>query len=59
MSDVISLRAARKAKSRTEKDKHATQNRTLHGRTKAEKLREKKEKERVQKLLDGHKMDEE
>ncbi|CAN7462456.1 DUF4169 family protein [Pararhizobium sp. LjRoot255] len=35
--DVVNLRQFRKQKARTEKDKHAEQNRISFGRTKAEK----------------------
>ncbi|MBP1853510.1 DUF4169 family protein [Rhizobium halophytocola] len=35
--DVVNLRQFRKAKARTDKERHAEQNRITHGRTKAEK----------------------
>jgi hypothetical protein len=55
MADVINLRQQRKAKARTQKEKQAAENRALHGQTKAEKQKKKREKERAERLLDGHK----
>ncbi len=55
MADVINLRAARKAKNRKDKTDLATQNRALHGRTKAERQRQQAEAERTARLLDGAK----
>lgn len=55
MGEVINLRGQRKAKARTAKEKQAAQNRAVHGQTKAEKQKKKKETERAAKLLDGHK----
>lgn len=57
MSDVINLRQQRKAKARTDKEKQAEANRLVHGRTKGEKQKSKKEAERASKLLEGHKRD--
>jgi hypothetical protein len=37
MGDVVNLRQFKKTKARSEKEKHAEQNRISHGRTKAEK----------------------
>lgn len=36
-ADIVNLRQARKARSRTDKEKQAEQNRLFHGRSKAEK----------------------
>ena len=55
MTEVINLKQQRKAKARTDKEKKAAQNRAVFGRTKAEKLKETKDAERIAKLLDGHK----
>ncbi len=54
---AINLRRARKAKARREKDKVADQNRHLHGRTKAEKLDDRRARETAERHLDGHKRD--
>ncbi|MFC2927012.1 MULTISPECIES: DUF4169 family protein [Hyphobacterium] len=51
----INLRAARKAKARAEKEKAADANRAAFGRTKAERLKAKTEKEKANSHLDGHK----
>ena len=55
MTEVINLKQVRKAKSRTEKDKKAEENRRIHGRTKAQKQKEEQEAERLSRHLDGHK----
>jgi hypothetical protein len=58
MVEIINLNKKRKAKIRLEKEKKATENRIKFGRTKKEKLMDKKEKERFEKHLDGHKLEE-
>ena len=58
MADIINLRTARKNKARAEQEVQATQNRTLFGRTKSEKLKHELEKGRAEKLVDGHKREE-
>ena len=55
MADILSLSKARKAKARADKDATAAQNRAKFGRTKAEKLRDRKELERSTKAADAHK----
>lgn len=57
MADVINLKQTRKAKARLEKEKQAAQNRALHGQTKAEKQKRKREAEKAARSLDGHKLD--
>lgn len=57
MTEVINLNQKRKNKARIEKEKTAAENRRIHGRTKQEKQQEKRDAERVQKHLDGHKVD--
>jgi hypothetical protein len=49
MADVVNLNKFRKRKAKLEKEKQAETNRRLHGRTKAERLLELKQKQ----LLDG------
>ncbi len=58
MAEIVNLNRARKKKSADSKDKHATENRAKFGRTKASKAREKAEKERAAKALEGAKRDE-
>ncbi len=57
MTEIINLRQKRKAKARTEKEKQASQNRVLHGQTKAHKQKQKIEAERTSRKLDGHKLE--
>ncbi len=57
MSDVVNLRMARKRKARVDKDRAAGANRALHGRTKAEKERDRLLAEKAARLVDGHRRD--
>lgn len=57
MAEIVNLRMARKAKARSEAEKQAHANRTLHGQTKATKLAAKVEKQRVERHLEGVKRD--
>lgn len=57
MADIINLNKKRKAKIRLEKEKKATENRIKFGRTKKEKQLEKKNNERNEQFLDGHKLE--
>ena len=57
MTKVVNLRQARKAKVRGEAEAKAAGNRALHGRTKAQKLADKADKERLARLLDGVRRD--
>jgi len=59
MADVINLRQARKAKERAEREQTAAERRRTFGRTKAEKLAEAAEKKRTERLLAGHRRDDE
>lgn len=52
MAEPINLNQARKAKARAEKEQRATENRIKHGRTKAEKQRDKIETGRNIKTVD-------
>jgi hypothetical protein len=54
MSNVVNLRMARKRKVRADKEHAASESRALHGRPRAERLRERLEAERAAGLLDGH-----
>lgn len=53
MAEIVNLRLARKARARGEAAVKASQNRALHGRTKAERATERAEAERARRLLDG------
>jgi len=59
MAQIINLRQARRKREKAEREATAEQNRILHGRTKAEKLRDKAIKETANKQLDGHRLDKE
>ena len=54
MSEIINLKRARKAKERAGREQAAAENRRIFGRTKAEKLAEKAEKERAARTLRDH-----
>lgn len=55
MAEIINLRTVRKQKARADKEATAAQNRALHGRTKAQKLKDAAEKDRAGRHIDGHK----
>jgi Domain of unknown function (DUF4169) len=57
MADIVNLRQARKHKQRAAKAAAADQNRVLHGRPKAEKLRDREAAERAAAFLDSHRRD--
>lgn len=54
MADIVNLRSVRKRKARDEKARKADENRARHGRTGAQKLAEKTERDREAAALDGH-----
>jgi len=54
--DVINLRQARKAAKRRDKDARAAENRRLHGRTKAERLEDRRRRETTERHLDAHRL---
>ena len=56
-SNVINLNRFRKKKQRAEKAKQAEINRIRHGRTQAEKDRERLERERAARLIDGKRLE--
>jgi len=56
-SNVINLNRFRKKKQREEKAKQAEINRVRHGRTQAEKDRERLERERAARLIDGKRLE--
>jgi hypothetical protein len=56
VSNVVNLRMARKRKARTDSEQAAAENRALHGRSKADKARDRLEAERAAGHIDGHKL---
>lgn len=58
MADVVNLNRFRKMREREEREKVAEANRVRFGRTKAEKQRDRQERERRASDLDGKKVDE-
>lgn len=54
MAEIVNLRQIRKRKARDDKELAAAQNRALHGRTKAERERDRKAEEKSRTVLDGH-----
>lgn len=57
MGDIVNLKRARKARERASARAEASQNRTRHGRTAADKTRQAEEGPRTDARLDGHKRD--
>lgn len=56
MTNVANLRMARKRKTRTDKEQAASENRALHGRSKAEKLRDRAQAEKAANFIEGHRL---
>jgi hypothetical protein len=56
-ADIVNLRRVRKAKARAERTRAAEENRRVHGRSKAEKVRQEDEQARQDRHLDGHRRD--
>ncbi|MFE0015201.1 DUF4169 family protein [Mesorhizobium sp. NPDC059054] len=54
MAEIVNLRQFKKGKAREERAAAAEQNRALHGRSKSEKLRDKLQAEKAERLIDGH-----
>ncbi|MDG4906638.1 MULTISPECIES: DUF4169 family protein [unclassified Mesorhizobium] len=54
MGEVVNLRQARKQKARIEKERLAGGNRALHGRSKAERERDRLTSDMTEKSMDGH-----
>jgi hypothetical protein len=57
MAEIVSLRRAHKQKARAAKEQAAEQNRALHGRSRAEKKRDRQAAEDAKTFLDGHRRD--
>ena len=58
MAEIINLRLARKAKQRDAAVREAAANRSRHGETKGEKLRRQQEADRLARVVDGAKREE-
>jgi hypothetical protein len=56
MSTVVNLRQVRKRKARADREQQAAENRSLHGRSKAEKTRDASDKLRADAFVDGHRL---
>ncbi|MEI9425533.1 DUF4169 family protein [Mesorhizobium sp. Cs1299R1N1] len=54
MADIVNLRQLRKQKARADKEQTASQNRALHGRTKAEKQRDRLIADKSERFVAGH-----
>ena len=54
MGEVVNLRQARKQKARSEKERLAGENRALHGRSKAERERDRLTADKTDKFIAGH-----
>ena len=54
MADIVNLRQARKQKARAERERLAEQNRTLHGRSKADRERDRSIADKAEKFVAGH-----
>jgi hypothetical protein len=56
VTNVVNLRMARKRKARAEKEQLASENRAVHGRSKAEKLRDRTQAEKATAFVEGHRL---
>jgi hypothetical protein len=56
VTNVVNLRTARKRKARSEKEQAASENRAMHGRSKAEKLRDRMQTEKAAAFIEGHRL---
>ena len=54
MGEIVNLRQARKQKARSEKERLAGENRALHGRSKAERERDRLTADKTDKFIAGH-----
>jgi hypothetical protein len=57
MSKITNLRQVRKQVDRVKKSVQATENASLHGRTKAQKVLEASQSARARKMLDEHRLE--
>jgi len=54
LADIVNLRQVRKQKARADRERAAEQNRALHGRTRAEKERDRLADEHASRFVEGH-----
>ncbi|RWN99948.1 DUF4169 family protein [Mesorhizobium sp.] len=54
MADIVNLRQARKQKARAEQERLAEQNRALHGRSKADRERDRSIADKAERFVAGH-----
>ncbi|TGP49280.1 DUF4169 family protein [bacterium M00.F.Ca.ET.230.01.1.1] len=54
MGEIVNLRQVRKQKARIKKERQAGESRALHGRTKAERERDRLSSEKAEKFVAGH-----
>ena len=59
MAEIINLRTARKAKARQEAEARAAEQRIRHGQTRIQRDREKAAADKIRRILDGAKLDDE
>ena len=57
MGEVVNLRRARKSRMRRQDEEEAARNRLAFGRPKAERQRAEQEREKLERDLEGHKLD--
>jgi hypothetical protein len=57
MADIVNLRQARKQRARDEKLRVVEQNRALHGRSKADKQRDRLIADKADKFVAGHRLE--
>lgn len=53
-AEIVNLRLARKRKARADREQAAAESRALHGRSKADKARERQEASKAAAFVDGH-----
>jgi hypothetical protein len=54
MAEIVNLRTVRKRRARAEHEEKAARNRALHGRSKAERQRDRATAEKNRTFIDGH-----
>jgi len=54
VAEIINLRQARKRKAREDKERVAAANRVVHGRPKAEKIRDALSADKAERFVEGH-----
>jgi nucleotide-binding universal stress UspA family protein len=54
VTNVVNLRTARKRKARAQKEQAASESRVVHGRSKAEKLRDRTQAKGAAAFVEGH-----